>query len=131
MNFIIGELYTRREICDALGGEMQTYLPQNDGIIVAGCFRSTMNPDVPKEVQVGNAPKVMKKAQILSKQDDKRIPVFIKQMKMKGTGRIWKYAGVYEFDGLFDDEDILTEAEEKSERYGELAYVLRLKPVVE
>jgi len=33
-----GKLYTRREIHDLLGGEVQTYLPAKDGLVTCACL---------------------------------------------------------------------------------------------
>lgn len=129
MEFTVGQKYTRWEIQEELGGEYQIYLPQVNGRIVAGCFRMRLNPDAPREIQVGDAPKVVKKAETLSKQENKRIPVFIWQKNSPEPVRAWEYQGMYEFSELLDDRQVLAEAEERSKRYDELAYVLQLKAV--
>jgi hypothetical protein len=36
--------YTRAEIQHRVGGELQTYLPQKYGRILAGCFSKKLNP---------------------------------------------------------------------------------------
>ena len=76
MPFTVGQYYTRDQIQTELGGEIQSYLPQRHGRIVAGCFGRKLNPDAPLEVQAGKMPKVIKKAQVLAAQADKRIPIF-------------------------------------------------------
>jgi hypothetical protein len=61
-----------------VGGEIQTYLPQKNGIILAGCFTiDKMNPGAPERVQVGDLPKVTAKALLLSHQPDTAFPVFL------------------------------------------------------
>lgn len=126
MSFILGRRYSRKDINKVLGGETVTYLPQTAGKIVCGCFERGMNTSAPEEVQVGNAPRVTEKAELLADQLDKRIPVF---MKVACEGPRWEYYGVYEFVELTDDEEAIDAAEEQSGRYGELSYVLRLKRV--
>ncbi len=49
---IPGNTYTREEIQGEVGGEMPTYLPQNNNGILAGCFNEELNPNCPNEVQV-------------------------------------------------------------------------------
>ncbi len=124
-----GEWYTRQEIREACGGEIQSYLPQYSGEIVCGCFTKNFNPDAPGEIQVGKPPKVVKKARILAEQSS-AIPVFLKEKKRIGKMKeIWEYCGLYVFDGLIQDEELLRKAEEKSGRHGKLEALLRLKKV--
>ncbi len=44
---ILNKTYTREEIHEMLGGDMQSYLPHKDGKVVCGCFRLDTNPDAP------------------------------------------------------------------------------------
>jgi hypothetical protein len=129
MKFLIGNRYSRDRIQRALGGEIQSYLPQYGGKIVAGCFTRKMNPDAPIEVQVGDAPKVVTKAELFSKQRDSRIPVFLKGRRVGDTDKVWEYQGLYEFLELIDDQKVIDQAEGKSGRYREVAYILRLRRV--
>ena len=58
--------YLRRAIQQMVGGEIQTYLPQKDKIILAGCFAiDLMNPNASGEIFVGTAGKVATKAELL------------------------------------------------------------------
>lgn len=125
----IGEYYTRRDVHNTFGGEIQSYLPQRDKQIVAGCFGQRMNPDAPKDVQVGIKPKVVRKAEMLAEQAEMGLPVFIKDPK-RGEGRsIWRYEGRYRFVDLVDDKASISKAAKKSGRNKEdLAYLLRLEP---
>ncbi len=132
MEFLIGELYSRTTIHEALGGgEPRTYLPQHDGRILAGCFGRKRNPGAPEEIQVGKGPQNVKKAELLAQLPEQRIPVFVKKPEVKDTDRVWQYFGVYRFKELLDDPRVLREAEDESGRHGELTYVLRLEPVSE
>jgi hypothetical protein len=118
--------YTRTEIQALVdGGELQSYLPQKDKVILAGCFAiDNMNPRAPTEVQVGNAPKVAAKAVLLSRQPETCFPVFLKQNR---NDRTYKFAGYFRFMSLTNDPRLITKAEEESGRHGELAYLLRLQ----
>ena len=128
MNFKIGKRYFRRDIATVLRGDWVSYLPQSKGQVVCGCFTFDHNTGAPEEVQVGNAPKVTQKAELLASQPLKRIPVFL---KMEGKGPQWEYSGVYEFIELTNDRSAIKSAEKRSGRHGELSYILRLKKVSE
>ncbi|MBP2699583.1 hypothetical protein E5N05_16730 [Photobacterium sp. CAIM 1938] len=118
--------YTRTDIQKLVGGELQTYLPQKNKRILAGCFNQELNPDCPYEVQAGSKPQVKAKAELLLSQSDNVFPVFIKPtMKSK----VYRYAGQFKCIGGSNEPEILKVAEEKSERYGCLTYVLSLQQV--
>lgn len=123
MQFSKNREYKRADIQKILGGELQSYLPQRSGIILAACLSIESNPDAPCEVQVGNAPKVVKKAEILSEQPETRFPVFIKARR---ADKIYKFIGYYRFKSLSRNKIAIKNAEEKSSRHGELAYILHL-----
>lgn len=74
-------------------------------------------------MQVGNAHKVVKKAELLSRQPRTRFPVFVKNRRVD---KIYKFNCYYRFESLSGNRRIIEKAEEKSLRYGELAYILRL-----
>jgi hypothetical protein len=130
MGFVVGDHYMRRAIHEKVGGgEEQSYLPQQNGKIIAGFFKLERNPGAPREIQVGKGPRNVRKAELLAEQDDKRIPVFMKRTDLRKTNKPWQYHGEYEFSELLNDSSTLKEAEEKSGRHGGLTYVLRLKQV--
>ena len=132
MEFVVGELYSRDKIHQVLGGgEPQTYLPQRDGEILAGCFGRDRNPEAPEEIQIGRGLQNIKKAELLATTPERLISVFIKRTDLKGTNRIWQHYGLYKFKELLDDRLTLRNAEEKSGRHGELTRVLRLEPISE
>lgn len=117
--------YTRTDIQKMVGGELQTYLPQKNKVILAGCFtKDAMNPRAPDVIQVGNAPKVVAKAVLLSQQAETVFPVFVKQRQSEKT---YKFCGNYRFESLTDDLDEIQAAELASGRKNELASILRLK----
>jgi hypothetical protein len=109
----VGDYYSRFQIHDMLGGEIQSYLPQRNGQIVCGCFTKHFNPDAPEEIQVGNRPKVVKKTNLLSSQNT-AIPVFMKDCaRVSKSERIWRYCGQYRFKVLLDGGQLIRVAETK------------------
>ncbi len=129
MPFEIGEYYSREQIQKELGGEIQSYLPQSKGRIVAGCFGRKLNPKAPLEVQAGNLPKVTKKAETLAAQTNRCIPVFLKGTASQTYLAIWHYQGLYELSELVADATLIADAEQRSGRKGMLSYLLRFREV--
>lgn len=129
MPFTVRQYYAREQIQTELGGEIQSYLPQRDGCIVAGCFGRKLNPDAPLEVQVGREPKVVRKAETLAAQADKRIRVFLKGTPEHPYAATWQYQGIYEFCELVDDATTLKMAENRSGRHGKLSCLLRFRVI--
>ena len=116
--------YTRSDIQGLVGGELQTYLPQKNKRILAGCFNEELNPECPNEIQAGNKPQVKIKAELLLTQQENVFPVFTKPtMKSKH----YRYKGQFRCIGGSNDRDVLNVAEQKSGRHGELTYVLSLQ----
>ena len=107
-------------------GEIQTYLPQKDGRILPGCFSKDVNPSAPSIVQVGNAPKVARKAELLAQQPHSVIPVFTKGRR---TDTHYRYEGNFRFDRLSAEPADIDAAVKESGRKDELEYVLRLARV--
>jgi hypothetical protein len=120
MTFTIGEYYSRREIHEALGGELETYLPQRDGQIVCACLTEELGSDVPNKVLIGDAPKVIEKANLLLTQSEP-IPVFLKVAKNH-----WQYVGEYRVDGSSTSSVVIEQEEEASGRNG-IVMVLYLR----
>jgi|GEM_PF-2231541 len=129
MLFNVGQYYTREQIRTELRGEIQSYLPQHNGRIVAGCFGRKLNPEAPREVQAGKEQKVMRKAETLAAQADKRIPLFLKGTPERPQAAIWQYQGVYELCELVDDHAALEAAATHSGRRGLLSYLLHFRSV--
>ncbi len=131
MTFEEGEMYSREEIHEVLGGDLQSYLPQKDGKIVCGCFRRDRrgpydgwNPEAPKEVLVGDAPVVKAKAKLLSQQGDP-ICVFIKK-----APRRWEYVGFYRCrPGSYSEDPGLRKRKEAESGRKGLASVFSLEKV--
>ncbi len=87
--FRLGQVYTRQQIHDAVGGGVQSYLPRKNGRIVCGCFTHDLNSHAPDIVLVGDAPNVIRDAEVFAKQLDP-VPVFIKLQVNQ-----WEYVGDY------------------------------------
>jgi hypothetical protein len=84
-----GERYTRRDIHDLVGGEIQTYLPARDGVVTCACLTLSRNPDAPNTILVGQSPRVLERARQLCRQGS-TIPVFLKRATSS-----WEYVGDY------------------------------------
>jgi len=100
-----GQCLTRRDIAVLYGGNARAFLPRvNGGDIVAGCFDPDMNPRVPYEILVHNAPNAILNAQRFLEQSAPRrevhdsavripqsaIPVFLRR-----APNVWEYVGRY------------------------------------
>ena len=119
--------YSRFDIQGLVGGEIQSYLPQKNKVILAGCFSKDLNPDCPKEVQAGKAGKVVGKAELLLTQRNRTVfPVFVRKSR---------YDREYWFEGMFIcvggtcDPGLVKEAECRSGRIDKISYVLQLERV--
>ena len=115
-----GQCLTRRDISVLLGGNARAFLPRvNGGDVVAGCFDPEMNPRVPYEILVHNAPNAILNAQRFleqsregASQTDKRnlesgiwnsssaIPVFLRR-----APNVWEYVGRYRAVNYTEDPD--------------------------
>lgn len=119
--------YTRTDIKNQLGGELQTYLPQNKKIILAGCFTiDNKNPDAPDIIKAGNKPKVAAKAKLLSSQPNTVFPVFLKQ---RSTEKHYFFEGCFRFKSISDKSAVIAAAEKKSGRLNELSFVVELQRI--
>jgi len=77
-SFKIGEVYSRQQISNVLGGDWQSYLPHRDGKVVCGCFDYVMNPDAPHTIVFGEGEEVEKWAKGLFDSHES-IPVFMRK----------------------------------------------------
>lgn len=120
MLFEVGRIYTRHQIHVALGGELQTYLPQHGGKIVCGCFQPDLDPEAPHEILVADTPKVRQKAEMLCQQGGS-IPVFLKVNRNR-----WEYRGLFQVKKLsLDPLEIIHKAQKLGRNY--IAAVLYLE----
>ena len=90
--FEAGEMYTREQIHEALGGSMQSYLPHLDGRVVCACLRPDTDPDAPTVILVGAGKGIEAGAEMLAAQGGS-IPVFLKRAQNR-----WEYAGQYRME---------------------------------
>lgn len=118
--------YSRKKIQELIGGEIQTYLPQKNKRILAGCFNLELNPDCPAQIQAGKPPKVSSKAELLISQPDNVFPVFVKP---SSASKLYKYIGQFRCVSGTNESKILADAESKSGREGQLSYVFNLEKV--
>ena len=106
MELQFGTLYTRREIHDIVGGgDLQSYLPLTEGRIRCGCFDPELNRRAPYEADVGNAPNVLRYAQLLAVEHGE-IPVFLKR-----ETNSWEYVGRFRATAYSDNPTDLAQNE--------------------
>ena len=110
-----GQVLARRDIAVLFGGNARAFLPRvNGGDIVAGCFDPDMNPRVPYEILVHNAPNAILNAQRFLEQSDltrtnprskisnpkSSVPVFLRR-----AANVWEYVGRYRAVRYTEDPD--------------------------
>src|SRR5690349_6135814 len=76
--FVLGRLYTARDINRQVGGSLQSYLPHRDGRILAARLDPKLNPDAPDIVLPGTGPVIEGAARLFLRQKD-AVPTFVKQ----------------------------------------------------
>lgn len=93
MSFQKGEIYTHADLIECFGGEVKggIFLPTRDGRIVCGCVTTTMNPEAPECILIGDKPRVVARADKMADQGG-AIPIFVKRGKNQ-----WEYRGIYDF----------------------------------
>jgi putative zinc finger/helix-turn-helix YgiT family protein len=121
--FEVGRAYSRREISDALGGSLRTYLPVVDGRVVCGCFKRIpeKNPHAPEKVTIGNASRP--EPLLVSRQVDP-IPVFL----FRSSGA-WEYQGRYRCTGFSTEPKLLEQEMAANPARGVIAGVLYFERV--
>ncbi|MES2950464.1 MAG: hypothetical protein V4858_18115 [Pseudomonadota bacterium] len=121
--------YKRAEIQALREGELQTYLPQKNAIILTGCFAvERKNPDAPYVIQAGKLPKVAKKADLLAAQPETVFPVFLRKSP---TTTNYYFVGDFRCIRQSKSRREIAQAEAKSGHYGELSCILNLEAVGE
>ena len=110
-----GQVLARRDIAVLFGGNARAFLPRvNGGDIVAGCFDPDMNPRVPYEILVHNAPNAILNAQRFLEQSERPrvnarskisnlklgVPVFLRR-----APNVWEYVGRYRAVRYTEDPD--------------------------
>lgn len=120
----VGQSYTHDFVCKTFGGDAKggSYLPQSRHGILCGCFTTTLNPEAPDTILVGNGPKIIGKAEKLASQGGS-IPVFLK----KGTNQ-WVYQGVFELVSYSKDPKDYEEKAARADR-NDVAAVLKFRKI--
>jgi hypothetical protein len=113
--------YTREQIHAALGGNPRAYLPVKGGRVVAGCFKTDLNPGAPEVVLPGTGDQIEASAELLARQAEP-IPVFLKDAANR-----WRYVGDYRCVGLSRDAKEIDALAKKAGR-DDVTCVLRLEP---
>lgn len=98
---IEGQLFRRRDVASLFGGNARAFLPRiAGGDVVAGCFDPAMNPRLPSEVLVHNAPNAVLAAKRFVQQCRRprarsgaagtigAVPVFVKL-----EPNVWEFVG--------------------------------------
>ena len=121
--FRIGDVYTRREISEAVGADVQHFLSTKDGQVVAGCFRPDWNPSAPEEVLVWRGKDPEQAAKMVAEQEEP-IPVFL-FTEIGG----WRFAGNYRCMGISRDRELCRQKERQRLRPRRVVAVLWFKRV--
>ncbi|WP_161884199.1 hypothetical protein [Deinococcus alpinitundrae] len=114
-----GKAYSRVEINALLGGSLQSFLPDKDGRVVAGCLSLEWGPHAPREILAGSTLGVSRVAKMLCEQQEP-IPVF-----MKEPGG-WVYAGMYRVGHWTEDPTVLATYAKEAGRDDQLSRVVFL-----
>ena len=116
--FQVGRTYSRREISDAVGGSLQSYLPVRDGRVVCGCFKPSteFNPGAPEKVTILRPYRI--EPRLVSEQAD-AIPVFLFREPCA-----WEYRGRYRCTGFCTDPAVLEQEMRAKPARGEIGGVL-------
>ena len=117
-------LYTRTEIQQRLGGELQTYAPQRNNRILALCVNTIRNPNAPFAIYVGTGVRNVAKADLLARnQVNTQIPVYLKE----GREKRYQNLGEMEIIAVITDSNMLMEASVIAGR--EITRIIQLKVV--
>ncbi len=117
-----GQQYTRRQIHEALGGNIEKYLPHVDGKVVCGCFDPEKNPEAPLIVLPGNSQDRMRWAAVFAAQQH-FVPCFLK----RGM-HAWEYIGDYRVNRRSEDKNEIALHSRRTGR-PEISQVLHLEPL--
>ncbi len=125
INLKIGEVLSREEIAQMLGGNSQHYLPHNRGNVVCGCFDPLKNPNAPKEVLVGFGRDRVKYAKRFVEQSVP-VPVFLKR-----ASKQYEFVGHFRAKKYSDDPSEVAQKTKNLYSTNEIAGVLYLEKVKE
>jgi hypothetical protein len=121
MEFQLAQHYTRQEIHDAVGGNVEQYLPTKDGRVVCGAFRPDANPDAPMIVLAGQSPRIRQAAEQFAKQTE-TVPIFLKREPNR-----WQYVGRFRVQRSSTDAADIACQEKRASRHGKISMVLFLE----
>lgn len=122
-SFNKGQDYSRSDIHTQVGGSIQSYLPNVNGKVVAGCFRIDTNPDAPNLILPGIGPQIKRAANLLIS-GEYAIPVFIKQAVNQ-----WRFAGNFRVSRICVDPVEIKKQSQKSGR-NDISSILYMSEVV-
>ena len=118
--FELGAVYTRRQIHDLVGGDLESYLPRREGQVVCGCFDRDINPDAPDVVLAGFGPGREASARTFARQAS-FVPIFLKARINE-----WEYVGDFRVRELSERSDVISRYAAESGR-DDIAMVLFLE----
>jgi hypothetical protein len=123
-DLVVGKLYTRREVYDAIGGgNLQSYLPERGGIFLGGCFDPDLNKRAPFEVDPGNGVNVLDAAKRIGRAKA-TIPVFLKR-----GNKQFEYRGMFRCIRFSDHEkDVHAHADRRKDAAGVLYFEAVAEP---
>ena len=96
---VSGVLFARNDIAILFGGNKRTFLPQAEGVVVAGCFDPRMNPNALREVVVSNGRSATLAAKRLLDQKQS-VPIFLRR-----EANCWEYIGRFRAVRYTEDPD--------------------------
>ena len=102
-SFVLGRGYTRREIHNVVGGNLQQYMPSVDGRVVAVCINPDprLQPLPPAQLFIGPGPTIRGHAIALAAQDEP-VPVFIRR-----AAHDWEFKGSWRPVRLETDPELV------------------------
>lgn len=123
MGFELGQSYSRAKISAVFGGDIRSSLPESNGIVVCGCFKtaSRWNPGAPEEVTLGIKPRVRAAARKLQEQSA-TIPIFLFRENSE-----WEYIGDYRCIRYEEDKELCDQKMRENPERGPIGGVLHFE----
>jgi hypothetical protein len=124
--FDVGQLYTRGEIQEKLGGSKSGFLPIVKGHVVCGCFRYKFNPDAPDIILPGDLKPIQEIAEMFCRQRFP-VPIFLE------SNGLWEYVGDYRVESWTENKKEIAlherEAKAKVNRTVPISRILFLEKI--
>ena len=118
----IGQFYTRKEIHDICGGNMQIFAPFKNGKITCFCLDPKLNPDAPRIVLPAGG-KLREKMISLIEAMTSSVPTFLKV-----ESNCWECVGKFMFDKISRSrKDIQIQHHSSKTPKDEIVAVIHLK----